>query len=156
MSEQVLDPCCGSKMFWFDKDNPDVLFCDIRDEKHVLCDGRRLEIKPDIQIDFRNMPFADDSFYLVIFDPPHLIQAGDKSWLAKKYGKLGEDWKEDLAAGFDECWRVLRPGGTLIFKWSAVQIKVKDILACFSQKPLVGQKKPRNHKTHWMVFYKGV
>ena len=22
----ILDPCCGSKMFWFDKENPNVLF----------------------------------------------------------------------------------------------------------------------------------
>lgn len=28
--KRILDACCGSKMFWFDKNNPDVEFCDIR------------------------------------------------------------------------------------------------------------------------------
>ena len=26
----ILDACCGSRMFWFDKDNPFVEFMDIR------------------------------------------------------------------------------------------------------------------------------
>lgn len=28
--KKILNPCCGSKMFWFDKNNPNVEFCDIR------------------------------------------------------------------------------------------------------------------------------
>ena len=31
MNKRILDPCCGSKMFWFDRENPDVLFCDNRE-----------------------------------------------------------------------------------------------------------------------------
>jgi len=31
------------------------------------------------------MPFADESFYMVVFDPPHLVRAGENQWLAKKY-----------------------------------------------------------------------
>ena len=27
----ILDACCGSRMFWFDKENPLTLFADIRD-----------------------------------------------------------------------------------------------------------------------------
>ena len=27
-----------------------------------------------------------------MFDPPHLLKVGKNSWLAKKYGKLPEDW----------------------------------------------------------------
>ena len=33
-------------MFWFDKENPDVLFADIRDEEYILCDGRQLKVPP--------------------------------------------------------------------------------------------------------------
>jgi hypothetical protein len=66
----ILDPCCGSKMFWFDPNNANVLFGDIRSESHILCDGRALQINPDIEIDFRDMPFDDGSFKLVVFDPP--------------------------------------------------------------------------------------
>ena len=95
-------------MFWFDKENPDVLFADNREVHTTLCDGRELLIKPDINMDFRNMPFDDEAFKIVVFDPPHLINAGSSSWLALKYGKLPKDsWKEYLKAGFDECMRVL-------------------------------------------------
>jgi hypothetical protein len=31
LSKRVLDACCGSRMFWFDKQNPDVVFADNRE-----------------------------------------------------------------------------------------------------------------------------
>lgn len=149
--KRILDACCGSKMFWFDKQNEDVLFMDKREETHTLCDNRTLEIKPDVIADFREMPFPDESFYLVVFDPPHLLKAGDESWLAKKYGKLGDDWKDDIAKGFRECMRVLKPNGTLIFKWNEDQIKLSEILKVIDAKPLFGN---RRAKTHWLAFMK--
>ena len=36
----ILDACCGSRMFWFDRRHPDVVFMDRREETHTLCDGR--------------------------------------------------------------------------------------------------------------------
>lgn len=83
-------------MFWFDKDNENVLFMDNRQLEDTLCDGRKLIIKPDIVADFRCMPFEDKSFKLVVFDPPHLARVGENAWLAKKYGRLGENWQQDL------------------------------------------------------------
>ena len=88
--KRVLDPCCGSKMFWFDKNNPDVEFCDCRELNANLCDGRKLIIKPDIITDFTNLPFDDNTFWHVVFDPPHMITLGENSWMAKKYGVLKE------------------------------------------------------------------
>ncbi len=115
---RVLDACCGSRMFWFDREHDDVDFMDIRKIETRLSDGRVLSVDPDILADFRDMPFDDESYNLVVFDPPHLLRAGDKSWLALKYGKLGEDWREDIAKGFRECMRVLKPNGVLVFKWN--------------------------------------
>lgn len=101
----ILDACCGSRMFWFDKKNPNVLFQDIRDAEYTLCDGRKLEVHPDVIADFTEMPYPDSSFKLVVFDPPHLLKAGKDSWLAKKYGKLPEDWprviKKELMNAFE-------------------------------------------------------
>ena len=77
-NKKILDPCCGSRMFWYDRHNPDVLFADCRAEETTLCDGRTLRIEPDMIIDFRDMPFEDNTFDLVVFDPPHLIHAGEK------------------------------------------------------------------------------
>ena len=68
----VLDPCCGSRKFYFDKTAPYVLYGDVRDESYVQCDGRILEVHPDVQMDVTNLPFEDESFALVVFDPPHL------------------------------------------------------------------------------------
>ncbi|WP_398296031.1 class I SAM-dependent methyltransferase [Sporosarcina saromensis] len=138
-------------MFWFDKQNSDVLFMDNRELLDTLCDGRTLEVKPDLIADFREMPFDDESFYLVVFDPPHLIKAGEDSWLAKKYGKLDELWQFDIKQGFNECMRVLRPNGTLIFKWNEDQIALQEILDIIDYKPLFGN---RRSKTHWLVFMK--
>ena len=149
--KRILDACCGSRMFWFDKEHPDVLFMDNRELQTTLCDGRKLEVNPDIVADFRNMPFEDESFYLVIFDPPHLKKVGENSWLAKKYGQLGDSWKEDLRKGFEECFRVLKPNGTMIFKWNEEQIKLSEILKLIKPKPLFGNKRA---KTHWLVFMK--
>lgn len=108
MAKEILDACCGARMFYFNKDNPNVLFMDKREVDTFLCDGRKFEIKPDIIGDFKNMPFADESFSLVVFDPPHLYKVGNKSWLAIKYGKLQDDWQNELKQGFNECWRVLK------------------------------------------------
>ncbi len=154
MTKRVLDPCCGSRMFYFDKNNPDVVFGDIRQEKHTLCDGRTLEISPDIQIDFREIPFNDETFNLVVFDPPHLIKGGENSWLVKKYGKLQKSWEEDLKKGFDECWRVLKTDGVLIFKWNETQIPVSRIIRTIDQTPLFGHKSGKQQLTHWMTFIK--
>ena len=138
-------------MFWFDKENEDVLFMDIREHYEELSSGHVINVKPDVVGDFRDMPFDDNSFYMVVFDPPHLLKAGDKSWLAKKYGKLNDNWKEDINKGFNECMRVLKPNGTLIFKWNEEQVKLKDILATTQYKPLFGNKRS---KTHWITFMK--
>lgn len=141
-------------MFWFDKQNENVVFIDNRMLEDTLCDGRALEVKPDVIADFRSMPYKSETFRLIVFDPPHLIKAGDNSWLAKKYGKLNIDtWKDDLRQGFNECMRVLEDKGVLIFKWNEEQIKLKEVLSAIEYKPLFGNKKS---KTHWLVFMKGI
>jgi len=151
----ILDPTCGARSIWFDKADPRVQFNDIRKESHTLCDGRVLDIRPSDLTDFREMPYPDNSFYMVVFDPPHLVEAGDKSWLAAKYGRLEKrGWQRDLARGFAECFRVLKPNGALIFKWSEVQIPVSRILALTPYKPVVGHRSGRQMKTHWLSFIK--
>lgn len=159
-SKRVLDPCCGSRMMWFDKDNSDVLFGDKRketltvtDRSHGKQDGTRtLMVSPDMMMDFRNLPFGDGTFRLVAFDPPHLVRAGPKSWLAAKYGKLGKEWREDLRQGFAECFRVLHQDGVLVFKWNETQVKLSEVLALTPYKPLFGNTSGKKAGTHWLVF----
>lgn len=160
-SPRVLDPCCGSRMMWFDRENPDAVFGDQRSETITVTDRshredgtRTLTVSPDMQMDFRDLPFEDETFRLVAFDPPHLVRAGPKSWLAAKYGKLGADWREDLRAGFAECFRVLHQDGVLVFKWNETQVKLSEVLALTPHQPLFGHTSGRNGLTHWLVFMK--
>lgn len=150
---RILDACCGSRMFHFDKENEDVLYMDNRQLDATLSDGRTLNVNPDVVADFRNMPFEDESFYMVIFDPPHLVSAGDNSWLAQKYGKLDDLWPIDIHQGFNECMRVLKPNGTLIFKWNEEQVSLKEVMQAIGHTPVFGNKRS---KTHWLVFMKGM
>ena len=147
----ILDACCGSRMFWFDKHNPMAIYMDNRTLDDTLCDGRSLQVKPDVVGDFRHIPFDDETFRLVVFDPPHLLHAGDDSWLAKKYGTLDDDWKLDIMQGFRECMRVLKPYGVMIFKWNEEQVKFSVVKRLFPCQPLFGQ---RRCKTFWVVFMK--
>lgn len=148
-------------MFWYDKDNPHTVFVDKREMDRTVIwtsrDGkqtREFEVKPDIVADFQHLPFADNSFYHVVFDPPHLTHAGETSWLAKKYGRLSGEWQEMLRNGFNECMRVLKPYGTLVFKWNEENISLSSILALCKYSPLYGHRSGKGGKTHWIVFMK--
>jgi len=148
----ILDACCGCRMFWFEKEQPNTVYMDFREIDETTHDGRRIVVRPDVIGDFRNMPFPDESFRLVIYDPPHLKHAGERSWLARKYGRLDpKTWQDDLRAGFLECFRVLVPCGFLIFKWNEEQIPIYTVVRMAPERPLFGQKKG---KTHWLVFMK--
>lgn len=152
----VLDACCGGRMFWFDKQNPLALYCDIRKGEYELCDGRKFSVSPDMIADFRNLPFDDESFSLVVFDPPHLLKIGGSSWMAQKYGALDKDnWQDDIKKGFSECMRVLKPNGTLVFKWNERDIKLSELLKVIGQEPLFGHTTTKSRNTtYWMCFLK--
>ena len=149
MRKTILDVCCGGKMFYFDKHDERVLFQDIRKISTHLCDGRLFEINPDIQADFTNMPYEDKSFSMVVFDPPHLKCSGSKKeangWQMVKYGNLGKD-----------CFRVLKPGGFLIFKWNETDIKVSEILKLTPERPIFGHISGKRSNTHWICFMKEI
>lgn len=156
MKKQVLDVCCGGRMFWFDKKDTRALFLDIREmEATKFSNGATLSVKPDMLMDFRDLKLKSKSFSLVVFDPPHVLNAGDKSFLAKKYGYLNRDtWEKDIEKGFTECFRVLKPNGVLVFKWCEMHIPIKEILSLTPVKPLFGNRGGKAAKTHWVVFIK--
>lgn len=150
----ILDACCGSRMFWFDKDNPNVTFMDIRDEECVLSDGQVVIVHPNVIGDFTHMPFPDKSFKLVVFDPPHLVWAGKTANLYKRFGKLERNWAEELKAGLDECMRVCDDYGVVIFKWAETQLKLKTVLKAIERTPLFGHRSNASGKTIWLAFMK--
>ena len=152
----ILDPASSMRSFYFNKQDPRVIYGDIREpETHLLTNGQTIHIKPDLVMDFRNLPYNDETFKMVIFDPPHLLGLSDKSWIKKKYGGLQKDtWQTDIKKGFSECFRVLVKNGTLIFKWNETSIPLKDILELTEQKPILGHPSGKRMNTHWVLFMK--
>ena len=152
----ILDPASSIRSFYFDKKDERVVFGDIREEEtHLLTNGQTIHIKPDQVMDFRDIPYADNAFACVVFDPPHLLNLSEKSWMRKKYGVLDKTtWQEDISQGFAECFRVLKPMGTLIFKWNETSIPLKEILTLTDQKPVLGHPSGKRMGTHWVLFIK--
>ena len=156
MMKKILDVCCGWRTFRWDKENPLAEYMDIRTEEAWFIPARpNFEVDPDFVADFRNIPRPDNSYKLVVFDPPHLVHAGEKSWLKGKYGKLTkEGWPDDLKQWFRECMRVLEPYGTLVFKWNENQVKLHEVLRAIDYTPLFWTRSGRNGTTIWLVFMK--
>lgn len=151
----ILDACCGGRHFWFDKQNPNALFMDIRQvEPGAISVQPNWSVQPDVIGDYRNMEFEDESFRLVVWDIPHKLKP-DKGLITMKYGALGETWREDITKGFKEIWRVLKDEGVLIFKYADLDISVKEMLSLFDVQPLFGTvtKKGVNN-TYWFCFMK--
>ena len=161
MTKKILDVTCGSRTIWFNKNHPAAIYCDVRDEE---CTGvwkstnrdseRTCIVNPDVLCDFTDLPFPDNSFALVVFDPPHLRRVGENAWMRKKYGQLGENWREMLHDGFRECMRVLKPDGVLIFKWAETQIPAADVWAAIGERPLFGHHSGKKSQTFWGCFMK--
>jgi SAM-dependent methyltransferase len=157
----VLDVCCGPRMMWYDKDDARAIYIDERDEdietnpNAAYKNGKTFRIRPTIRGTFAAIPLPNDSFWHVVFDPPHLKAIDDpRSLMRVQYGQLFPGWQDLLRQGFAECFRVLKPNGTLIFKWCEYDVPVSEVLALTPEKPLYGHRSGKQSKTHWIAFLK--
>jgi len=161
---RILDATCGFKGIWFQKNHPFVTFMDKRKGKiNTMNDGNNINknqvfnIKPDVVSEWKDAPFPNNYFDMIIFDPPHIIRKKDRKigWIEKKYGYFYEDtWKHELKIGIEKLFYVLKPNGVFILKWCDVNKQLSELLKLFPYKPLFGTV--NNHKTteHWVCFIK--
>ena len=169
MNKLILDATCGGRTIWTpeNKKNPNVLYIDIRQElspEFARSPHHRTathKIDPDEIQDFRNLPYPDKSFKLIVWDPPPIIKKdGQKNLtgiIPKKYGALyAETWQSDLKKGFKELWRILDNHGILIFKFHDKYVDHKKVLSLFSENPLFGTTTAKKgHNTcRWFTFMK--
>lgn len=146
------------------RNRDDVLWIDKRKEDEgFVGDGQHpnVKVEPDKVDDFRNLELPDESFHLIVFDPPHKTSHDGMERLTgaidKKYGALqAETWQSDLKKGFEELLIVLKPGGTLVFKWADNHISFQDVLKQIPKDPMFGTLTKKTGKTEnrWFVFYK--
>jgi len=162
--ENILDPTCGPRSIWYktQRDRDDVLYFDKREEDQGFAadDHPNVEIQPDKIQDFRDLPYEDERFDLIVWDPPHKTNKKGMEQLTgiieEKYGALhAETWQSDLHQGFVELWRVLCPGGSLVFKFANNSIDFEDVLSVFPEDPLFGTTTTQNARveTRWFLFY---
>ena len=155
----ILDATCGGRMIWFDKNHPNTLYMDVRAvSKGTIATQTNWSVEPDMIGDYRDLKFPNDSFHHICWDIPHVVaEPNSKSIILTKYGVLNPTWEEDTAKGFKELWRVLKPYGTLNFKYADIDIKVSKMLSLFPVKPLYGtrtKKSVNGHGTYWFTFVK--
>ena len=112
---EVLDITAGYRTMWKGK-TQNVLFLDVRKE-----------VKPDIVASNEYLPFKNETFKRVVYDPPHLIQPNinvTTSRISKDLAKRYSYWtkKEHLMRNIilvnKEVYRVLSGNGILFCKFT--------------------------------------
>ena len=157
---KILDATAGSRSIWYQPKHPFVTFMDKRKECYKDPRPNRYfvhRIEPDIVSKWKDCPFPDNYFDMVVFDPPHIIRERGqaKIHLVLKYGELYKDnWESVLQGGVNKLFQVLKPEGVFILKWCEVCVKVDAVLKLFPYKPLFGTRTGQKNNNHWILFIK--
>jgi len=159
---KILDATTSIKGMWYQPDNDYTVFMDqryedIRMKKGISNGYILLRIHPDIIAKWAHLPFKNNSFDMIVFDPPHIIRnEGIKNGsITLKYGILHhQSWREVLRSAFVELFRVLRPEGTLILKWAESDINKDEVLKLAAYTPMFGSVTGNKNNTNWICFIK--
>jgi len=162
---KILDATSGPKEMWYQKNHPFVTYMDNRKGKFIYWNKNKaqkvtIKVNPDVVADWtKTIPFDNNKFDVVIFDPPHIIQNSTKGVMPTKYTILKPDsWKYQLKKGINELFRVLKPNGMFIFKWCESCKSIDEVLPLFPYPPLFGTNsdsvRKNSGKIYWITFLK--
>jgi len=162
---KILDATCGFRGIWYQKNHPLVTFMDRRKGKvefensSTLSRYRSYKINPEVVSEWKDAPFPDNHFDMIVFDPPHMIKKeGTKECnMMKPYGYLNEKtWRQDLQQGIKKLFDILKPNGVFILKWCENSVRVEEILKLCPYTPLFGSNTKSKGKTQnfWILFLK--
>ncbi len=120
----LLDATAGNRMLWKNKHPPLTIFMDSQIE---------LRIPPDIFGAWEHLPFRDNAFSCVLFDPPHKFNRSSGKWMDPKGSYFGmEIRRQKLCSGIYKGTReFLRVANRLCFKWNDGEISLWRILSLF-------------------------
>lgn len=112
----VLDATAGLRKLWIGRDASKTVFIDVR--RDVLPDGLASN---------ECLPFRNGAFERVEYDPPHVtgVKKHDAYWFTG-FGIRFGGWPSEsrllknMYVVNDEFHRVLRPGGSLVVKWTDI------------------------------------
>lgn len=160
----ALDTTYGSGKFWTGDHTLKVTGLDQNPEraKHVCGD-------------FTKLPFADDSFDLVVFDPPYHTDMGrgKPSVMGDRFGTYATipELQTAVRAGCKEAWRVARLGVIVkcqdyihaqravwmsLWVWAAFPVQPYDAKHVYRSQKMLDPKWTRqlsvwrNHTTYWV------
>jgi len=110
---KILDATCGAKNMWFNPNHPLVTYFDKRNGKYIHWDKKNAErriinVNPDVVGDFTKLDFPDNSFDMILFDPPHIVKSKPSETeirMEAYYGYLLKDsWKQTIRDGVKELF----------------------------------------------------
>ena len=153
----ILDVTAGNRHLWKNKNPDQVIFLD---------EEIRLRIPPHIFSVWRYLPFRDNSFDCIIFDPPHvfsLTSQFNKDPKAKPHGqKKIPGWYGAFKSRIDALTQIFhaqkefsRVAPRMCFKWNEASLSLWNVIGlfdCWKVQFKVPAKHLRSVKTWWVKF----
>ena len=154
----ILDATAGNRMMWRHLENKESEYIVFIDKEPGL------KIPPDIVCRWDDLPFPNDRFLCVIFDPPHTYGFGDKSVHSDPKAAKGSwwgnpttrgEWIRDIVSGQREFARV---SPTLCFKWNDCKLNLWNILSCLTEwkeiyrRRVFSSGRLGRSRTHWVTL----
>ena len=159
----ILDATAGNRAMWKNKNPPNVIFMD----KEI-----GLAIPPNVFAIWQNLPFRDDVFETILFDPPHdrfspsSVHMNPQGWHNPRveggrkiggtfWGSLSSSWAGEFIRASKEFHRIAI---RLCFKWNDSRYPLERPLSFFEEwipiqiKEHFSKRRRGKTNTYWVTM----